>query len=59
LESIAPVGPLEIKIRSDARPSRVTLEPGGTEQPFVYRDGVIQLTIPKLAVYDILAVESR
>jgi hypothetical protein len=37
-DSIPPVGPLEITIRADKKPEKVTLEPGSQIQSFEYRD---------------------
>ncbi len=56
-DSIPPVGPLEIAIRSDKKPEKVTLEPGAQSQPFEYRDGVIHLTLPKLEIHSVVGVE--
>lgn len=58
VDSIAPVGPLEITIRSDKRrPSKVTLEPGGRPLAFAYAAGDIQVTVPKVDIHEILVVE--
>ncbi len=58
IDSIAPVGPLEITIRSDKRrPSKVTLEPGARPLAFAYAAGDIQVTVPKVDIHEILVVE--
>lgn len=56
LESIAPVGPVTVRLRHPARPARVTLEPAGTLLPHTYRDGVIELTVPAVPIHEIVAV---
>ena len=57
LDSIAPVGPLEVSIRRAEQPAKVSLEPGGKPLEFDYRDGQIRLTLPQLEIHDIVAVE--
>ncbi len=57
LDSIPPVGPLDITIRTPKEPARVTLEPGGQPLPFQYRDGEIQLTLPRLEIHSIIVVD--
>jgi hypothetical protein len=56
-ESIPPVGPLEIAIRSAKAPERVTLEPGGQPLAFEYRDGEARMTLPKLEIHSIVVVD--
>jgi hypothetical protein len=57
IEGIAPVGPLQITIRSDRKPSRITLQPQGKACNFSYANGKAQLTVDSLDIYDILVVE--
>ena len=56
-ESIAPLGTLEIALRLARKPARITLEPGARALPFTYRDGQVRLTLPGIAIYDIVAVQ--
>lgn len=57
LESISPVGPLVVRIRRASAPTRVTLEPAGDPLEFDYRDGLLQVTVPPVAIHDIVVVE--
>jgi lysophospholipase L1-like esterase len=57
LDSIPPIGPLDITIRQAARPAKVTLEPNGTPLSFEHREGEIHLTVPRVAIHEILVVE--
>lgn len=57
LPTVAPLGPLAVTIRAARKPARVTLEPGTRPLPFTYANGAIALTVPHLAIYDIIAVE--
>lgn len=57
LDSIPAVGPLAVTIRHAAQPAKVTLEPGGLPLDFTYRDGKIQLTIPKVDIHEVIVVE--
>ncbi len=59
LDSIPPVGPLDVTIRQAARPARVMLKPAGTPLPFEYRDGEIHLTVPRVEVHEIMVVETN
>lgn len=54
---IPPVGPLEIVIRTAKSPTRITWEPGRQPLEFAYRDGVVQLTLPKLEIHGVIVVE--
>lgn len=56
LETIPPVGPLDVKIRLAAKPARITLEPGARSVPFTYAQGIAHLTVPTVAIHDTLAV---
>ena len=58
-ESIAPVGPLTVAIRQANKPAKVTLEPSGQPLAFDYKDGKIQLTVPQVAIHDIIVVETQ
>jgi hypothetical protein len=57
LDSIPPVGPLQITIRTPQEPARVTLEPGGQALPFQYHAGAVQLTLPQLEIHSIIVVD--
>lgn len=59
LETIAPVGPLDVTVRVRQRPARIMLEPGGRPIPFTYTNGRVRLSLPSLGLYDILVLESR
>lgn len=56
-DSIPPVGPLELRIRAQPKPSRVTFEPGSQPLAFEYGDGVVRLTLPPLAIHGTVVVD--
>jgi hypothetical protein len=56
-DNIPSVGPLEITIHTRSRPSSVTLEPAGTPLVYVFAEGAIKLTLPRLEIHDIIVVE--
>jgi hypothetical protein len=56
-DSIPPVGPLEVTIRTKEKPRRVTVEPGGEPILFQFRDGAARLSLPRLEVHAVLLVE--
>ena len=58
LESIPPVGPLSITIRTGAKPAGVTLHPGGKRLDFEYADGAAKLTLPRLEIHDVIVVDA-
>ena len=57
IEKIDPVGPLQVSIRSDQKPSKITLQPAGKTCDFTYSDGKAQVQIDTLELYDILVIE--
>jgi hypothetical protein len=57
LDSIPPVGPLDVTIRHAAKPMKVRLEPAGVSLPFEHRDGRIHLTVPRVDIHEIVIVE--
>jgi hypothetical protein len=59
LDSIPPVGPLTVTIRPPSKPAKITLEPGGRPLAFDYRRGQVELTLPRLEIHDIIAVQLR
>jgi hypothetical protein len=59
LEEIAPIGPLKVSIRQENKPAKVTLEPSGKALDFEYRDGKIHLTVPQVAIHEIVVVEAK
>ena len=56
-DTIPPVGPLQISIRVDQKPTRITFEPGAQQLPFEYREGQIQLTLPRLEIHGVIMVQ--
>jgi len=56
LDSIPPVGPLDVTIRQTAKPTRVTLEPAGTPLSFEHRDGEIHLVVPRVDIHEVIVV---
>ena len=58
VESIPPIGPLNVTIRQPAKPARVTLEPAGKSLPFEYHNGRLRLTVPQVAIHEIVVVET-
>lgn len=57
ITTIPPVGPLVVSLRLAAPPARITLEPGARPVVFTYHDGVARLTVPSVAIHEIIAVQ--
>ena len=56
LETIAPVGPLTVSIRLPAQPAKVTLEPSGQPLNMAYREGKLELTVPRVDIHEVIVV---
>jgi hypothetical protein len=57
-DTIPPVGPLEVAIRVEQAPARVTLQPANVELPFTRTDdGRIRVTVPGLEVHEAVVIE--
>jgi hypothetical protein len=59
VDSIPPVGPLDVAIRQATRPAKVTLEPAGMPLPFEHRNGEIRLTVPRVDIHEIIVIETN
>jgi hypothetical protein len=58
LEAIPVIGPLTVTIRQAVEPAKVTLEPTGQPLAFDYRDGLLRLTVPEVAIHEVIVVDS-
>jgi hypothetical protein len=59
LESIPPIGPLDITLRLPRKPAAVTREPGARPLTCDNRDGQLRPTVPKVEIYEIVAVQTK
>lgn len=57
IESIDPIGPLTVTIRSDKRPQRVSLVPGGQSLRWDYQAGLLNVLIDRIDIHEILVLE--
>lgn len=57
IQSIEPVGPLNVSIRCENKPTKITLQPEGKICDFVYADGKAQVKVDQVNIYDILVIE--
>ena len=57
VDSIAPVGPLQVTLRSGSRPKRITLEPGGHPLEFKHANGETRFTVADVPIHSIVVVE--
>jgi len=58
IKKIDPVGPLQVTIRCEQKPSKITLQPTGEPCDFTYADGKAQVRVERLEIYDIMVIES-
>ena len=56
-DSIPPIGPLEIAIRTEQKPALLLLEPGHQALSFEFRDGIARTTVPRLDIHQVVVVE--
>jgi hypothetical protein len=56
IESIAPVGPLQLAVQLKARPARVTLEPGARPLETDYQNGELRVKVPRVDIHDIVVI---
>lgn len=56
-DDIPTLGPLEITIRTEKAPTKVTQQPEGKALPHTYKNGEIHLTLPELAIHTVIVVE--
>jgi len=55
-DEIPALGPLSIKVRLPAAPKRVTQQPGGKALAYFYRDGVLEVLLPRLEIYELIEI---
>ncbi len=59
LNSIPPIGALDVTICQAAKPARIRLEPAGISLPFEHRDGEIHLVVPRVDIHEVIVVEGN
>lgn len=57
IEDIRPLERLQLSVKTDKKPSKVTLQPQGKSCAFSYSNGKVQVEIESVPVYEILVVE--
>ncbi|MBC7979494.1 MAG: hypothetical protein H7Y36_02915 [Armatimonadetes bacterium] len=57
IDSITPIGPLEVTLRTVNKPAKITLQPEGQSLPFEFNNGDTHLTVPSLKIHSVLVVE--
>jgi alpha-L-fucosidase len=56
-DEIPPVGPLDITIRYQQEPKKITIMPEGRQTEYLYTDGEINFTLERLLIHDIIIIE--
>ncbi|MGA2617859.1 MAG: hypothetical protein ABSF26_09625 [Thermoguttaceae bacterium] len=56
VDDIPPVGPIRCRIVCAKRPERVTVEPEGQTVESSWKDGVLEVVVPRLEIHTCLAV---
>ena len=55
-DEIPPVGPLELTVRLAERPRSVKLQPGNRRLKWTFDKGVLALTVPRVALHEIIEI---
>ena len=56
-DEIPVIGPLNVRIRLNKPPKKVTLQPENTTLKFSYSDEILETTIDRLKIHSILVME--
>jgi len=56
-EVILPVKDIQVALRLEERPTRVTLEPDGAFAQWVYAEGVLTVQVPQVHIHRVIAIE--
>lgn len=57
IEKVAPTSPIQLSVRADKKPNKVTLQPGNKNMKFAYKNGRVEVKIDSVPIYDILVLE--
>ena len=57
VDFIPSVGPLELRVRLDKEPQRVSLVPAESEISTHWSDGILRVNIPKLDIHNVIVIE--
>lgn len=55
-DEIPPLGPLQISVRLDKKPRKISLEPSQQKLERNYKNGLLSVVIPRLELYEILVI---
>lgn len=56
IDYVAPAGPIAVKLRLPDKPKSVDLVPGGTALAWTWSDGLLETTVPAVAIHEVLVV---
>ncbi len=55
-DEVPPIHNISVSIRTDAKPSRILLQPGNKALEFIYENGRSNLIVPELQIHNIIEV---
>jgi hypothetical protein len=58
MQSISPIGPLQLSVRVAHKPNSIRLEPAGQMIDFEYNDGVARFTIAEVPIHEVVVIQS-
>ncbi len=57
IDVVPAVGPLEVQLRTDTKPKKVSWIPGGERIKWTWKEGILHATIPRLHIHGVLVVD--
>lgn len=56
-DDVPPVGPLQVTVRLDGKPKKVTLQPSGQRLKTSYKDMMLKVNVPLVVMHEIILIE--
>lgn len=57
IKSIEPIGPIQLSISCDRKPSKIALQPEGRVLDYTYTNGKAHVTVDEVNIYEIMVIE--
>ena len=57
IDTIPPVGPLEMTVRTERKPAKIRLEPGSEILAFEYQKGMAHFIVPRVEIHHVVVIE--
>ncbi|MBL7139959.1 MAG: hypothetical protein ISS74_03535 [Planctomycetes bacterium] len=57
-DRVPPLGPLALRVRTEGRPERVIVQPETWHLPFHFREGAVEVELPRLDIHQVVIFEN-